>query len=354
MPSKVDQDEEFLYEKHLYSVVERFLTEKKACDEVGSETSRPFSLNIFGGTIRPDVFGLKNSRSKNFTLYMAEGKNTFAGRNFDICKGQAITLQRFADYVYVFFPHASWKSITKEDKNAIKKECENLRLGLLLVSKSSCNEILEPVMSSLVLEERKVFAKDKICNFFPDFIGNEERSDYFEKYSEVAESIAVESYDLLDGLKQTFTNLMPQKKSAIRHDIEYGYELYLGSYMKKGVIFLSMFPFGDEYSENGVPTLRIQRRFKRSVITKKNNLETLSRHLESCIKKGTIVDLGGTSYYYNDDYTAKEVIDEFLTTDSPELSIIENIKICGINKDEIEKNVETKLKDGLTFFNKLS
>ena len=44
---------------------------------------------------------------------------------------------------------------------------------------------------------------------------------------------------------------------------------------------------------------------------------------------GIVVDLSGVSHYYCGDYTAKEVIDEFLATRSPDLSIFENIPILG-------------------------
>jgi len=150
-----------LFESDLYEPVEIFFSDKKECEKTGSALSSSISLKIFGGTIYPDVYGIKNANESSFEIFMAEGKRDFSGRNFDICKGQGITLQRFADYVYLFFPKESWRQLEDDERKSILDECKNLKLGLLLIDGKNCENILQPFRNEELLDDEKKLMQKK-------------------------------------------------------------------------------------------------------------------------------------------------------------------------------------------------
>lgn len=79
---RVDEKETPSVERELYPQVERFFFENKGCIKTGSAAASSISLNLFGGTIYPDVYGVKKPKDPEFEVYMAEGKRDFGGRNF--------------------------------------------------------------------------------------------------------------------------------------------------------------------------------------------------------------------------------------------------------------------------------
>lgn len=345
-----DLEEPSVLEKDLYGKVETFFSEEKDCDKTGSATSFPLSLDIFGGTIYPDVFGLRNPKEKGFQIYMAEGKVSFRGRNFDICKGQAITLQRFAEYVYVFFPKSSWRELDKREKTEIQTECKNLKLGLLLVGKDSCSEIISPSPTSDLLdEENRRFARDEIVHYFPNFVGPEENADFFERHPELADNIVKESCELVHKyLVDSFTKIMPVKKQSIKFWYsDDTFEFYLYSKVKNGEILLLMKPFGSERFASSFPTLLVQERYKSSIMRKKNVRQKLARHIEQCLKRDCKVDAGDFMFYGSD--AAQEVLSHIEKVKPENFSIYERIKILGVEKEEITKSVEKALQKSLRF-----
>lgn len=164
----IDSAERELLESSLYSAVENFLKNIKNCEEIGSAGS--LSLDIFGSTIFPDVFGVVDPQNDESILIMAEGKRSIRGRNFDICKGQGLTLQRFADYVYLFFPIEPWNKLLEKEQKQIMQECSNVKLGLLVVDKERCLELVQPQVNVDLLEnEKKASVKNEISKYFPNY-----------------------------------------------------------------------------------------------------------------------------------------------------------------------------------------
>ena len=87
-----------MHEKDLYSAIEKFLETQKNClsGDVGTERS----LKRGKTSLRADVFGVSNEGEK--IIYLCEGKKELEHRNFGKVVGEAIELQKYADYVYVF------------------------------------------------------------------------------------------------------------------------------------------------------------------------------------------------------------------------------------------------------------
>ena len=125
-------------EKEMYPHVENFLKDKCIPEYVGREQT----VSLFGNNIRADICGIDSAKN----VYLAEGKVSFNRRNFDECKMQAKSLQRFADYAYLFFPEKNWERLSESNKNGMKKECEDEGLGLLIVN--TVDGRVEEVISS--------------------------------------------------------------------------------------------------------------------------------------------------------------------------------------------------------------
>ena len=198
---------ETLAEKDLYPIVFDYLVDKYELNYGGTADDRPISLPLFNTKIFPDIFGLANSKSGNIVV-MAEGKRTLNGREFDICKGQGITLQRFANYVYLFFPRDSWLQLTNEERQECVKQCADLSLGLLVVNmaNSICKEICSPKMNnSLLKESNKQYAIKAMVDLFPDFSADEHS--YYFRHSRLGNTILVEGLILMNKLCDSKVNL---------------------------------------------------------------------------------------------------------------------------------------------------
>jgi len=341
-------------ELDLYKRVETFFSEEKHCEKIGSEVSRPVSLRVFGGNIRPDVFGVTKPTSKDFKIYMAEGKLSFRGRNFDVCKGQAITLQRFADYVYVFFPKVSWNELDETEQSEVLSECKNLKLGLLIVDKDSCKEKVKAYPNyELMEEEKRTDARDKMVQYFPDFSETQENVDFFEKYVKLADGIVKESFGLIDYLGGSFRKFTPVKKSSIEHfnDENYTFEFYRYYGNREGEVFLIIKPFGSDIFETSLPTLIIQERFKSSIIEHQKNRGLLSKHMEKCLNRGGRVETSDYIFYSPD--KPEQVLQHIEESTLDDFSIFEQIEILGVEKEQIKAKVEKSLQRTMDFLNSL-
>lgn len=343
-----------LLESDLYRRVEDFFSEEKDCDKTGSEVSRPITLRIFGGTIRPDAFGVAKPTAKDFKIYMGEGKLSFRGRDFDVCKGQAITLQRFADYVYVFFPKSSWNELDETERSDVLSECKNLKLGLLIVDRDSCKEKVEAYPNhDLIEEDKRIDARDKMVQYFPDFSETEENVDFFERYVRLADSIAKESFGLIDYLGGSFREFTPVKKSSIEHftDEDYTFEFYRYCKGPKSEVFLIVKPFGSDIFETNSPTLLIQERFKSAILKNRKIRGQLAKHIEECLDRKGRVDTGDYIFYRPD--TSEQVLSHIEDEKPRDFSIFEQVGILGVEKEQIKLNVEKSLKRIMAFLNSL-
>lgn len=340
-------------ESDLYEKVEGFFADEKNCEKTGSTNSLPLSLEIFGGTIYPDVYGVTDSQSKDFQVYMAEGKLRFRGRDFDICKGQAITLQRFADYVYVFFPKSSWKKLDKSEKSDVRSECENLNLGLLIVGEETCREVVRPNTNpGLLEEENRSMVRDEIVQYFPDFVGPQENSAFFERYAKLADNIARKSCILVDKyLVEVFTKIMPVSKQSVK---PWGYdstfELYLNSKLENSEALLLLKPFGSEVFDTTSPVLLIQERFKGSILRKKSIRTKMAKHFDECLRRECVIDTSDSTFY---DSTPEEVLKNIENNKFKGFSIFEQIEILGVEIENIKENVEQSLQRIVDFSNSL-
>lgn len=325
-----DEDSTFL-ENVLYDMVENYFSENKRCEKVGSDKNKPLSLEIFGGRIRPDVFAIKNpSDRKEYAIYMAEGKNSFKGRNFDICKGQGISLQRFADYVYLFFPFRAWRQLDERAKSQVLTECRNLKLGLLFVHKKKklCKEVIKPTPNNdLLREENKSFARDVIVQYYPDYESPERNRSFFDNYYELARNIIKESHMLMDLCKPAF-KILTNTQRGVRHNYpneEDTYELYL-EYKNQSIgaySYLVLAPFGSEDLETKTPTLFIEEFYAYKQFLKRKMEKQLFNYLRDCVKKKLKVDVYGKG-------------DTGLTDFEPHEDILTEWKKAGFEKFPLE------------------
>lgn len=341
-------------ESDLYDKVEDFFVKEKNCEKTGSATSFPLSLRVFGGTVYPDVFGICNPTEKDFQIYMGEGKISFRGRNFDVCKGQAISLQRFSDYVYLFFPKGSWHELDKEEKMNVETECKNLKLGLLIVAKDSCHELVKAHPNPALLEEEnRTLVRNEIVHYFPNFIGPQENADFFERYPKLADNIVKESCELVDKyLVGSFTKILPVQKQSIKHWYnDDTFEFYLYSKVKNNEVLLIMKPFGSEIFETGSPTLLIQERFKSSIIKKQDTRKKLAKHIDECLKRKCEVDTEDLIFYDPD--TSEEVLNHIEESKPKDFSIFERIEVLGVEKEQIKLKVEKSLQNTMNFLSSL-
>ena len=339
-----------LLESDLYETVENFFADEKDCEKTGSEVSSPISLRIFGGSIRPDVFGVTDPAAKDFRIYMGEGKLSFRGRDFDVCKGQAITLQRFADHVYIFFPRPSWNELDEAEQSDILSECKNLKLGLLIVDKGSCEEKIEAHTNhDLVEEEKRVDAKDRMVQYFPDFAKTQENADFFQKHVKFADNIVKESHILIDYLGESFRKLTPRKKTSIElwSDEDDSFEFYRVYSSPRGDVFLIAKPFGSDVFETDTPTLVIQERLKSSSVKRPKIRQKLAKHIEECLDRKGRVDTGDYIFYGPD--TSEKVLNHLEDRKPEDFSIFEQIEVLGIEKEQIRRNVERSLKRIMDF-----
>lgn len=349
-----DVEKPSIMESDFYDRVEKFLDEEKNCEKTGSTTSLPISFRIFGGTIYPDVFGVTDPKSNDFQIYMAEGKLSFRGRDFDICKGQAITLQRFSDFVYVFFPKSSWNELDKDEKSQVLSECRNLNLGLLIVEKESCEEILKAYPNpNLLKQENRIIAKDEMVQYFPGFIGPKENVNFFERYTKLADNIVKRSCELVERyLIDSFTKIMPVKKQSIKPwCYDNTFEFYLICQLKNGEVQLILKPFGSEVFETNSPTLLILEKIKGSIIKKRNIRPKLAKYINDRLKEKCRIDTG--DYIFLDPDTAENVSSHIEDVKTEDFSIFEQIKIQGMEMENIKEHVEKSLQRIVNFSNSL-
>lgn len=340
-------------ESRLYERVEKFFEEEKNCLKTGSAITGSISLRIFGGLLYPDVFGVSDPTKDDWEIYMAEGKLRFRGRDFDICKGQALSLQRFADYVYMFFPKMSWNELDEEEKADVITECNNLQIGLLIVDKDSCQEKVKAYPKrDLLKEENRIIAKNFIIKYFPDFFGSEENVEFFRKYVKLADTIVQESYHLIEYLGSSFTKITPVSKKMIKFfPSNNPFEFYLSSKLNNSEVFLIVNPFGSEVFDTKSPTLLIEHRFESSIIEKKGIQQKLSKYIDECLKRKCRVETDDYLFYDTD--TADDVLDNLKESGNIDkfFSIFEQIEILGMEKKHIRLKV-AKMLQGVMEFSK--
>lgn len=101
-----------MHEKDLYPTVEKFLKHQKNCppEYVGTE----LSLKRERASLRVDVFGVSNEDEK--TINLCDDKKELRHRNFGKVVGEAVELQNYADFVYVFGSTESFEAEDLEDQ----------------------------------------------------------------------------------------------------------------------------------------------------------------------------------------------------------------------------------------------
>jgi hypothetical protein len=340
-------------ESELYSTVENFFRNEKNCDKTGSAGSFPISLQIFGGTIFPDVFGLRNPSKPDYEVFMAEGKRSFRGRDFDECKGQAISLQRFADYVYTFFPKAAWDGLTSEEQIDVKAECESLQLGLLIIDKDKCEERVKPSRKdNLVKEEKRQFARNKIVQFFPDFLGVKQNTTFFDNYVTLADNILQECFNLFSDLVGCVSKVTGVSKQSIKHEIEDSFEFYLRSEaMDNGRVNLLIKPFGSPDLDINRPILIVEEIYNRSLLNKVEVDNRLLDYIDECLKSNFRLKTKEMIVFNPD--TLKDAVNYISQSKYDEFRIHKPIEINGLEKKAIEKVVEKSVKNSIEFMRSL-
>jgi len=334
--------------------VENFFTVDKKCHKVGSAISSPLMLRVFGGSIYPDVYGVSDPTKTSFQIYMAEGKRSFRGRSFDECKGQAMSLQRFADCVYMFFPRTSWNELDEKEKSDVEEECVKLKLGLLIVDRDSCQEKVKAYPNpELLKEENRILAKDKIVQYFPNFLGPEECVSFFGEYSKLADSIIKECCSLIDEyLVETFRKITHIKKQSIKPWYSGDtFEFYMISKLRKSEVLLIMKPFGSEDFETTSPVLLIQERFKSSIINENDIRQKVQKYIDECLKAKCKVIT--SDYIYDSTDTSERILGDISNSSLEDFSIFEQIEILGVEKEKIKKEVEKSLRRIVDFSNSL-
>jgi hypothetical protein len=333
-------------EKIMYPAIEEYFMDKKDCTETGSCVSKTLTLSLFGSQIYPDVYGVVNPTKDDFKIFMAEGKLDLKGREFDICKGQGLSLQRFADYVYTFFPKESWNTLERTEQTEVIEECKKLKLGLLIVEGKTClPEVDAEPGNNLVTEENRRIARDRIVNYFPDYITPKENSDFFQKHVELADSIVQDSHSLIRDLGKVFKKVTGLKKISIKPWYGDRFEFYYESYRRTGEIYLAISPFGDPESERNAPTLFIQQEFKPNIFKNNENRQKLEAYMVDCLKrKGIIVlTIGDLIYTHNFTDNPKEIFAEIERPEMKDLSVFDQVEILGVKKEQISREVEKLL-----------
>ncbi len=283
------------YEEFLYPTVCEFFSGELDCDIVGSASESPISLSVFGGRLIPDVYGTRNSRNSNYEIFMAEGKLDFSGRDFDICKGQALSLQRFADFVYMFFPQQSWNRLQEEEQEDILDECKKLGIGLLLIDEKNANLLVAPHRNEDLLDENKrLISRNLITDYFPNFTAPEENKPFFKKFTNLALNIAIECFEILEEeAKSVFKEVIGAKQASIRiwPDVnQETFQFYIMREWKKiGAIYLTTNPFGHP-SEINEPVLVIEQYFYEDYLKKGVSTELID-YLFRIGKEGAIINI---------------------------------------------------------------
>ena len=339
-------EQPLLLEESMYPTIEEYFRDRKNCTETGSCVTKTLTLSLFGSQIYPDVYGVVNPTQNDFGIFMAEGKLDLKGREFDICKGQGLSLQRFADYVYTFFPKASWNAIEETEQTQIREECKKLKLGLLIVDGKTCLPEIEAEPGNyLATDENRRLARDRIVNYFPDYIAPKENSDFFQKHLKLADNIVQESCSLIKDLGEIFKKVTGPKKISIKQ--WYGddrFEFYYESYTRTGEIYLVIIPFGVPEFETESPTLFIQQHFNPSILNNNENRQKLQAYMVDCLKtKGiVIVKTDKLTYTYNSTDTSKEI---FAQMKKPEakFDVFDRVEISGVKKEQVSREVERLL-----------
>lgn len=345
---QVEQKDEEL-ERFLYPSVRKYFSDKLNCEIVGSANGSSISLSVFGGRIIPDVYGIKDPKSSDFKIFMAEGKLDFTGRDFDICKGQAISLQRFADFTYLFFPREAWDRLQEREHEDILTECENLKLGLLIVNREECQELKSPHRNEDVLDENKrSSAKSLIIDYFPDFTGPEDNTRFFKRFTELALNIAGECYSILeDECKVAFKEISKAKQVSLRvyDDMEDGYfQFYIRDKLVPCQVWVTTNPFGHPIAGINEPILVLEQHFYENYL-RKGISERFLDYLFGSSKEGSKIEL-----HTNDKQIVLERPEEVVKFVNrfgkalEKVSIYKAIKLIGQEKEIIKRETKNTLK----------
>ena len=151
-------------EEDMYPVVEGYFRDKlrnlgfdqNILSSNASQTD--LSLPLFGAYIKPDVYAVGENKDGISRISIGEGKLTYKGRDLDGVIWQGTSDQRFAHYVYVFFPKESINDSEVAVLNFLKQECNKFSLGLLLVDVRSKNveEVLPADLSPFFLDKNSI------------------------------------------------------------------------------------------------------------------------------------------------------------------------------------------------------
>lgn len=355
--SRAKMEQPLPLEESMYPIIEKYFKDRKNCMETGSCVSKTLTLSLFGSQIYPDVYGVVNPTQDDFKIFMAEGKLDLKGREFDICKGQGLSLQRFADYVYTFFPKVSWNTLEETEQEEIREECKKLKLGLLIVDGKTCSPEVETELgNNLVTDENRRLARDIIVNYFPDYIAPKENYDFFQKHLKLADSIVQESHRLIEDLGEVFKKVTGLKKISVKP--WYGedrFEFYYQSYRRTGEIYLAIAPFGDPEFETESPTLFIQQEFNPYILKNNENRQKLEAYMVNCLKtKGIImVTIGELIYTHNFTDTPRAIFAEMKKPEVKVFDVFDRVEISGVKKEQISREVEKLLLRIISLHNSL-
>lgn len=350
---KVSTEEIPSLEKDLYKHIEKFFSDLKKCQKTGSTISSPISFGLFGGIIYPDVYGIKNPESQDFEVFMGEGKRDLGGRNFDICKGQGISLQRFADYVYLFFPMKAWNGLEEKERKEIDQECRSLKLGLILVDGERCEEQIPAIKSTELLEDqRKSEVRDLIVEYFPSF-SSEKNIQFFEQFSELARNITGECNDLLTECSDLFRKQIGKSRNYtyIYYDKDKGF--FQISYQNTDLepacqAYLTINPFGHFLFEEKLPLIIIEQWFTLSDYAKRGKIEILLKYCNDHMGTNSKIELKLIKeeppvVVENTEQLARLL--KSLKHQIEDLIIYQPIKVSGREKNKIKDDVRKSLSE---------
>jgi hypothetical protein len=127
-------------ESAMYEPVRRYF--EKECDCTKTHVDVPddplsFQLERNLDIREPDFIGI----GKGSRVFMAEGKVlSYSSNAFDQCLAQAVSMKKYADYIFAFFPHDEWSTLPESDLETNKRALREQGIGLLLVDRerNSC------------------------------------------------------------------------------------------------------------------------------------------------------------------------------------------------------------------------
>lgn len=361
MKEELEKPEFVGIEKELYPYVESFFRDKLNLETIDYDTSNTLSVKLFGSGVRPDVYGI-NEDEKNKLVVMAEGKWDFFGRNFDICKGQGVALQRFADKVYLFLSKEGWDGLNKKDQKQILSELTNWGLGLLVIDPqtSECEELLKPTDENKLLEvewKKEVFYE--ISEKFPKF----DDEDFLRFCAPTAKKTCESCFWVIDLLKSLSFFRKGRTQIAIRPENYYGFNLNFRRQYKPNkftpklsYLDVSIYPLGDEISNKTSfqPTLIILftnddvREYLKSENFKKKLKDLLLKShsaIKTWRKRGRVWEIIHDFYEIENKKENNDKIEEILSNkDVLSLQLAFYVEpIVGEHIDNIQKITESKL-----------